>query len=220
MWLSCKPDVSVEFMKAEYDFSHGERGKFYRPDAQMHLPEDPFIGFDDMIHYPDLLDADLQAALAGKSSLQLLSASPTETRALAARVAQTMTRANGKGTVLLLVGDLGSGKTTFVQGFCAALGVREKITSPTFTLMHLYHGAACDIYHFDFYRLTSSQAIAGLGCEEYFEGDGISLIEWPELAAPLLPARAVRLKFSMIDFVQQPEARVIELERISSLKRD
>ncbi len=169
-----------------------------------------------MMPCPDLLDADLQAVLEGKSSLQLLSASPAETRALAARLAQLMSSANAKGEVILLFGDLGSGKTTFVQGFCEAAGVKEKITSPTFTLMHVYHGAALEIYHFDFYRLTSSQAVAGLGCEEYFEGDGISLIEWPELALPLLPPRALRLKFSMVDFVNQPEARVIELARVDA----
>ncbi len=166
-----------------------------------------------MIRCPDLLNADLQAVLHGKKSLQLHSASPAETRALAARLAQLMSGANAKGEVILLLGDLGSGKTTFVQGFCQALGVKEKITSPTFTLMHVYHGAAIAIYHFDFYRLTSGAAIAGLGCEEYFEGDGISLIEWPELALPLLPPRALRLKFSLIDFVNQPEARVIEIAR-------
>lgn len=166
-----------------------------------------------MIRCPDLLDADLQAAFEGKSSLQLFSASPAETRALAARLAQLMSSTIPKGQVVLLIGDLGSGKTTFVQGFAQALGVKEKITSPTFTLMHIYHGAGIDLYHFDFYRLTSSAAVAGLGCEEYFEGDGISLIEWPELATPLLPPRALRLKFSMVDFVNQPEARVIELAR-------
>lgn len=162
----------------------------------------------------DLSDADLQAAFEGKASLQLHSASPAETRALAARLAELLNAASAKGEVILLVGDLGSGKTTFVQGFCAAMGVKEKITSPTFTLMHVYSGAALTLYHFDFYRLTSSAAIAGLGCEEYFEGEGIALIEWPELAAPLLPPRALKLKFSMIDFVNQPEARVIELARV------
>ena len=167
-----------------------------------------------MIRCPDLSNADLQAAFEGKASLRLHSASPAETRALAARLAQLLNAANAKGEVILLVGDLGSGKTTFVQGFCAAMGVKEKITSPTFTLMHVYHGDAHPLYHFDFYRLTSSAAIAGLGCEEYFEGDGISLIEWPELAAPLLPKHALRLKFSMIDFVNQPQARVIELARV------
>lgn len=168
-----------------------------------------------MIRCPDLLDADLQAAFESKLALQLHSASPSETRALAARLAQLMSGANAKGEIILLVGDLGSGKTTFVQGFCQALGVQEKITSPTFTLMHLYHGKTIALYHFDFYRLTSSAAVAGLGCEEYFDGDGISLIEWPELALPLLPPRALRLKFSMIDFVNQPEARVIEIARMS-----
>jgi tRNA threonylcarbamoyladenosine biosynthesis protein TsaE len=155
-----------------------------------------------MIRCPALSDADLQAAFEGKSSLQLLSASPAETRALAARLAQLMSSTNPKGQVILLLGDLGSGKTTFVQGFCQALGVKEKITSPTFTLMHVYHGEAFDLYHFD------------------FEGEGISLIEWPELALPLLPSGALRLKFSMVDFVNQPEARVIELARLDQAAND
>ncbi len=202
-------------MKLEYDLSKGERGKFYHPDAQMNLPDEAqseFEGFDNMIPCSALLDADLHAALDGNAPLQLHSASPQETRALAARLAQAMSIRNG--SVILLVGDLGSGKTTFVQGFCAAMGVKEKITSPTFTLMHVYHGASGEIYHFDFYRLTSSQAVAGLGCEEYFEGEGIALIEWPELALPLLPPHALRLKFNMIDFVNQPEARMIEIGRV------
>ncbi|NUO80003.1 tRNA (adenosine(37)-N6)-threonylcarbamoyltransferase complex ATPase subunit type 1 TsaE [candidate division KSB1 bacterium] len=203
-------------MKSEYDLSQGARGKFYHPNAHMTLPVEvrrEFESFDNMVPCPDLLDADLQAVLNGKTSLQVYSASPTETRALAARLAQLITGANAKGEIILLMGDLGSGKTTFVQGFCHAVGVAEKITSPTFTLMHVYHGTGLDIYHFDFYRLTSTAAIAGLGCEEYFEGDGISLIEWPELALPFLPGRALRLKFSMVDFVNQPEARVIEIGR-------
>lgn len=161
----------------------------------------------------EIPDLELQHVLAGGHVLPFRSSSPAKTRELAAQVAQLIIRNNKKGEVIALIGNLGSGKTTFVQGFCAALGVHEKITSPTFTLMHIYQGDACPIYHFDFYRLNSTAEIAALGVEEYWEGDGISLIEWPELAGPLLPSHPLVVRFNMPDFVGEPETREIIIER-------
>ncbi len=153
--------------------------------------------------------AEWRAVLAGQQTLQFYSASPEETRAIAAQLAER----HGPGEAVLLFGDLGAGKTTFVKGYCAALGVPDQITSPTFTLMHVYRGDRIVIYHFDFYRLESPAAIAALGVEEYFDDDGICLIEWPERALPLLPPDAVQVKLSMPAYHDQPNVRFIEISR-------
>lgn len=169
-------------------------------------------------------DADLRAACLGLNVLQMRSASAEETRRLGARLAKIITSsepqaaeagfgAHALSNVIALSGNLGSGKTTFVQGFCQALGVNDRITSPTFTLMHVYEGALHKLYHFDFYRLASTAEVAALGCEEYFDSDALSLIEWPELAWPLLPPRHLRIRLIMADFDHQPEARAIEIAR-------
>ncbi|MDZ7269255.1 MAG: tRNA (adenosine(37)-N6)-threonylcarbamoyltransferase complex ATPase subunit type 1 TsaE [candidate division KSB1 bacterium] len=152
---------------------------------------------------------ELSAVLAGERALRLESNSPAETCGLAALLAGLA----APGEVILLVGNLGSGKTTFVQGFCAALGVPVKATSPTFTLMHIYQGGRWPIYHFDFYRMHTTAEIAALGLEEYWEGRGISLIEWPQLAWPLLPDKPLAVRFEMPDFASQPERRLIVIER-------
>lgn len=152
---------------------------------------------------------ELSAALAGERALLLASNSPSDTCQLAARLAGHA----APGEVILLVGNLGSGKTTFVQGFCAGLGVPVKATSPTFTLMHIYQGGRCPIYHFDFYRMNTTAEIAALGLEEYWEGEGISLIEWPQLAWPLLPDKPLAVHFDMPDFASQPKRRIIMVER-------
>jgi tRNA threonylcarbamoyladenosine biosynthesis protein TsaE len=90
------------------------------------------------------------------------------------------------GHVVGLFGELGSGKTTFIRGICSGLQVKETVTSPTFTIMNEYH-ARVPIYHFDFYRISSRQELSELGLEEYFFGDGITLVEWPEIACDFLP---------------------------------
>lgn len=88
------------------------------------------------------------------------------------------------GTVLLLVGDLGSGKTTLVKGLGSALGIRETIDSPTFTLINEYLDGRVPLYHVDLYRLESRQAVASLALATYWEGTevepGIMAIEWAE----------------------------------------
>ena len=91
------------------------------------------------------------------------------------------------GSVVAFFGNLGSGKTTCIKGICAALGVQEPVTSPTFTLINEYKGKL-PIYHFDFYRINSETELVDLGIEEYFYGQGVCLIEWPEIVINMLPA--------------------------------
>jgi len=88
--------------------------------------------------------------------------------------------------VVAFFGNLGSGKTTCIRGICSGLGVTEIVTSPTFTLINEYTGTL-PVYHFDFYRINSQDELIDLGLEEYFFGQGISLIEWPEIVMDILP---------------------------------
>lgn len=91
------------------------------------------------------------------------------------------------GDVICLKGDLGAGKTHFTKGFVTVFGIEEKsVTSPTFTLINEYHGEL-DIYHFDCYRLDNFREALEIGAEEYFYGDGICIIEWPERIEEILP---------------------------------
>lgn len=145
--------------------------------------------------------------LGDKTAVAWLSRSVETTHQFAAQLAQFLQ----PGAVVALFGDLGSGKTTFVQGFCRACGVTTPITSPTFTLMHIYHGAAWPIYHFDFYRLQSTADAQALGCEEYFDGDGVSLVEWPERALALLPPQHWQVHLRIPDFASSPNLREIKI---------
>ncbi len=155
----------------------------------------------------------LRQAFNGEAAMSLLSHSVGETQQLARELADQAR----PGEVIALFGDLGSGKTTFVQGFCKAGGVTAPITSPTFTLMHIYRGAPWPIYHFDFYRLHSATEAQALGCEEYFDGDGVSLIEWPERALALLPARHLQIHLRIPDFAASPERREIKIHRAEAV---
>jgi tRNA threonylcarbamoyladenosine biosynthesis protein TsaE len=102
-----------------------------------------------------------------------------------------------KGDVLALSGDLGSGKTQFVKGVVAGLGSDAAVTSPTFTLLHEYTGGRLPIYHFDFYRLEDRAAALRLGLDDYFFGDGVSLIEWADRFPDLIPPEADWIVFEM-----------------------
>jgi len=104
------------------------------------------------------------------------------TRALAAAVAELAV----PGDVILLSGELGAGKTAFVQGFGAALGVAGPITSPTFTLAHQYEGTMT-MHHLDVYRLERLAEMDDIGVPELVDGDGVVLIEWGDAVAPALP---------------------------------
>jgi tRNA threonylcarbamoyladenosine biosynthesis protein TsaE len=122
-----------------------------------------------------------------------ISGSPKETAAAgfeAARRAQI-------GDIFALTGDLGTGKTQFVKGFVAGLGSEVDVTSPTFTLIHEYPGGRCPVYHFDFYRLESPEAVVGLGLDDYLYGDGVCIIEWADRFRKLLPESAAWISFTV-----------------------
>ena len=119
--------------------------------------------------------------------MALLSSSPGETEALAAKLAAEL-RA---GDVVTVSGELGSGKTTFVRGACRALGVEDAVTSPTFTIGHRYHGRL-DVSHLDLYRFQGLSAAEWGDLEPYFE-DAIVFVEWPEAGAGVLPVPRVQV---------------------------
>jgi tRNA threonylcarbamoyladenosine biosynthesis protein TsaE len=110
-------------------------------------------------------------------------ASAAETRALAAALAGVLR----PGDLLLLVGDLGSGKTTFTQGLASGLGVSDPVTSPTFTLLRAYAGpgAIKTLFHADLYRLERLQDIVDLGLGEMVEDDSVVVVEWGDMAGSL-----------------------------------
>ncbi len=99
------------------------------------------------------------------------------------------------GDVIALTGELGSGKTQFVKGLAAALGATTPATSPSFTLIHEYPGGRLPIYHFDFFRVEDAQAAERLGLDEYFFGDGVSVIEWADRFPDLIPGNARWISF-------------------------
>jgi tRNA threonylcarbamoyladenosine biosynthesis protein TsaE len=104
------------------------------------------------------------------------------------------------GDVIVLAGDLGAGKTAFVQGFGRGLGVADRITSPTFTLVHVYEGRLT-VHHIDVYRLGTLGEVLDLGLPEMLDGGGVVLIEWGEVILPVLPRDylEVRLTFGAGD---------------------
>jgi tRNA threonylcarbamoyladenosine biosynthesis protein TsaE len=117
------------------------------------------------------------------------SASEEATRAIGAELARELKA----GDVLLLEGELGSGKTCLVAGLAAGLGCKAEVASPTFTLINEYKGGRLDLAHMDLYRLEPGAQIEGLGLEEYFDGPGVSAVEWPARLGRLKPAGAWEL---------------------------
>ena len=99
--------------------------------------------------------------------------------------------------VICLNGELGSGKTLFVKGIAQALGIDESITSPTFTIVKEYLNGEMPLYHFDVYRLDGNTD--GVGIEEYFNKNGIVVIEWANTIQDILPAERLEIKFKVID---------------------
>ena len=106
------------------------------------------------------------------------------------------------GEVVLLNGDLGAGKTTFTKAVLKSLGVKDEVTSPTFTIMREYNGKKFKIYHFDMYRLTSGQEAKEFGLEDYIYSknrDSVVFIEWPENIKDILVGDFLKVNISILD---------------------
>jgi tRNA threonylcarbamoyladenosine biosynthesis protein TsaE len=122
-----------------------------------------------------------------------ISSTPDETIAYGRRLAADACA----GDVWALSGDLGAGKTHFVQGVAAGLGVRAIVTSPTFNLLHEYEGGRLPLFHFDFYRLRTAAEALALGLDEYLAAGGLTIIEWAGKFPELLPVATVWLDFAV-----------------------
>lgn len=114
------------------------------------------------------------------------------------------------GAVVALIGDLGAGKTRFVKGLSRGLGVRENVTSPTFTIINEHRWGRLPLYHFDCYRLRSPLELDEIGYEEYIYGDGVSVLEWADMIESKLPAKRFDVHFLLGD---QENERIITIEQ-------
>ncbi|MFO8058088.1 MAG: tRNA (adenosine(37)-N6)-threonylcarbamoyltransferase complex ATPase subunit type 1 TsaE [bacterium] len=130
--------------------------------------------------------------------------SADSTRELAVRLASGLV----PGDVVALSGELGAGKTVFVQGIAQGLGVEEEflVTSPTFVILHEYPGRM-PLYHFDFYRLKSRQEAEGVGYEDYFEAEGVCAVEWAQRFPEIFSARTLWVRME----IKSETKRLIEL---------
>lgn len=131
--------------------------------------------------------------------------SPMETGEIAFKIAKTA----NSGDIFCLSGDLGAGKTVFAKSFAGALGITEHVTSPTFTILNVYKGDVA-LYHFDMYRIEEIEELYNIGFEEYFYGNGICLVEWPENVSAFIPDNAKWIKITK-DTERSEDYRKIEI---------
>jgi len=123
----------------------------------------------------------------------LITESPEETISLGKKMANSLKR----GDVVSLIGELGSGKTTLIQGICKGLGVKGYVTSPTFVMVNIYQGKV-PVYHLDLFRLRGVQDLEGIGYEDYIYGPGVALIEWGEKIRGLLPLTRIEVQLKRL----------------------
>lgn len=138
--------------------------------------------------------------------MKFVTNSEEETIELGKRIAAKLK----KGMVIILTGDLGSGKTKLVEGILSYFGLQDEISSPTFTIVNEYNAKELNIYHFDVYRLEDIDEFLAIGGEEYFE-KGACLIEWGEMLEEIVPKDCVKITFSRSD---DENVRNIEIENL------
>lgn len=122
--------------------------------------------------------------------MKLVSHSENETKEIAKKIAKELKN----GDVIILSGDLGSGKTKFTEGFLSYYGLENEISSPTFTIVNEYKKGDINIYHFDVYRIEELDEFYAIGGEEYFS-KGICVIEWGEIIEQIVPKEHIKITF-------------------------
>ncbi len=133
-------------------------------------------------------------------------------------IAFEMGRNAQKGSVYCLYGDLGSGKTAFVKGFAAGLGIEQMIVSPTFTIVNEYYGDKLTFYHFDVYRINTVDELEETGYFEIIRSDAIAVIEWADLIQEVIPERAIGVYISK-DLSKGEDYRRIEVKNVENISR-
>lgn len=139
--------------------------------------------------------------------MKFITHSPEETRALGGRLADRMQG----GEVVAFTGDLGAGKTAFVSGMAQALGIEERVTSPTFTIVNEYEGGRLPLFHFDMYRLGSADELFLIGWEDYLSRGGVCAVEWSENVAEAVEDDAIRVSILR---GEDENSRVITIEGV------
>lgn len=139
--------------------------------------------------------------------MEYASNSPSRTEALGA----TLARRLAPGTVVAFTGDLGAGKTAFVRGMARGLGIDERVTSPTFTIVNEYEGGRLPLFHFDMYRLGSSDELFDIGWEDYLARGGVCAVEWTENVADAMEEDAIRVSICRGG---DENSRVIDIEGV------
>ncbi len=142
--------------------------------------------------------------------MELLSHSPEDTEDIGARLAEQLE----PGAVVAFTGDLGAGKTAFTRGLARGLGIPDRITSPTFTIVNEYEGGRLPLFHFDMYRLGSADELFDIGWEDYLRRGGVCAVEWSENIADALEEDAVRVD---IRRGASDQERVITIAGVSEL---
>lgn len=121
--------------------------------------------------------------------MEIITNSPAETEAAGAALAAQLK----PGGVIAFTGDLGAGKTAFTRGLARGLGVEERVTSPTFTIVNEYEGGRLPLFHFDMYRLGSADELFDIGWEDYLARGGVCAVEWSENIADALEEGTIRV---------------------------
>lgn len=139
--------------------------------------------------------------------MRVISKSEQDTIELGKKIAEKLE----KGTVIVLTGDLGSGKTKLTEGILTYFGLENEISSPTFTIVNEYHKEDISIYHFDVYRLEDTDEFYAMGGEDYFE-NGICIIEWGEQIEEILPKGYTKITFSKLG--ENDSYRELKIEKM------